>query len=202
MRAMRACATANALLLGLLSTTLGFAACSSGSTPPQPPPAPDAVPATVTTSTVAPLPIGPAVESPKARPAPRTPEDCKVILSEITNQPPDGAVALNNAQTAKDAGATDRLQPITELIKSKRDGFRCCFDVWAKDHAGAQGAAKMVLKLKANGSVVSVAFDDTPNRVPDVEACLGDLAKSLSYPPSPSGKETTFRYPFDFKAHK
>jgi hypothetical protein len=202
MRAMRACATANAVLLGLLSTTLGFAACSSGSTPPQPPPAPDTVPAVVTTSSVAPLPIGPAVESPKARPAPKTVADCKVILSEITNEPPDGGVALNNAQTAKDAGATDRLQPITELIKSKRDGFRCCFDVWAKDHPGAQGSARMVLKLKPDGSVIGVDFDDTPNRVPEVEACLGDLAKSLTYPPSPSGKETKFRYPFDFKAHR
>ncbi len=202
MRAMRACATANAVLLGLLSTILGFAACSSGSTPVQPPPAPDAVPSTATTTTIAPLPIGPATEPTKARPAPRTAADCKVILSEITNEPPDGAVALNNAQTARDAGATDRLQPLTELIKSKRDGFRCCFDVWAKDHPGTQGAARMVLKLKADGSVLKVSFDDTPNRVPDVEACLGDLAKSLSYPPSPSGKETTFRYPFDFKAHK
>jgi len=205
MRAMRACATANAVLLGLLSTTLGFAACSSGSTPPQPPPAPDTAPAAatvVTTSSVAPLPIGPATPAAKAKPAPRTAADCKVVLSEITNEPPEGAVALNNAQTARDAGATDRLQSLTELVRSKRDGFRCCYDVWAKDHPGTQGAARMVLKLKATGAVISVAFDDTPNRVPDIEPCLGDLAHGLSYPPSPSGKETTFRYPFDFKAHR
>ncbi len=60
----------------------------------------------------------------------------------------------------------------------------------------------MVLKLKADGSVISVAFDDSPNRVPDIEPCMGDLAKGLSYPRSPSGKETKFRYPFDFKARK
>ena len=204
MRAMRACATASAsaVLLGLLSATIGVGACSGGSPPPQPPPPAGAEATPATTTTVAPLPLVNANDAPKAKPAPKTPADCKVILSDITNEPPDGGVALNNAQTAKDAGATDRLQPITELIKSKRDGFRCCFDVWAKDHPGAQGSARMVLKLKPDGAVIGVDFDDTPNRVPEVEACLGDLAKSLTYPPSPSGKETKFRYQFDFKAHR
>lgn len=201
MRAMRACATATAVFLGLLSATMGVAACSSGSTPPQPPPSADAVPSTHTTN-IAPLPMIAATDAPPARPVPRTAADCKAILSEITNAPPDGAVALNNAQTAKDAGATDRLEPLAELIKSKRDGFRCCFDVWAKDHPGVQGSVKLVVKLKPDGSVINVKFDDAPNRVPDVEACVEDLAKSLSYPRSPSGKETTFRYPFDFKARR
>ena len=198
MRAMRACATANAVFLGLFTSMLGFAACSSGSTPAQPPPGPSVV----TTTTVAPLPLAPASEAPKAKPAPQNTADCKVVLSEITNTPPDGAVALNNAQTAKDAGGTDRLEPLTELIKSKREGFRCCFDVYAKDHPGAQGSVKMVVKLKADGSVTGVDFDDTPNRVTDVEPCVAELARSLSYPRSPSGKETKFRYPFDFKARK
>jgi hypothetical protein len=195
---MRACATANAIFVGLFFVTLGFAACSSGSTPPQPASGPE----TVTTTTLAPLPMASPTETPKGKPAPKDTADCKVVLSEITNVPPEGAVALNNAQTSKDAGATDRLEPLTELIKSKRDGFRCCFDVWAKDHPGAQGSVKMVLKLKPDGSVISVDFADTPGRVADVESCIGELAKSLAYPRSPSGKETTFRYPFDFKARR
>ena len=203
MRGMRACATANAVFLGLACATLGFAACSSGSTPPQPPPAPDAV----ATSPTAAAPIAPAAvapEAPKSKPQPRTAADCKVLISEITNDPPAGAVALNNAQTARDAGATDRLEALTNLIKSKRDAFRCCFDVWAKDHAGAQGSMRLVLKLKPDGALTSVEFDDVPNRVsaPEVEGCIGDLAKSLTYPASPSGKETKFRYPFDFRARK
>src|SRR6185312_6654063 len=111
------------------------------------PPGPEGAPS-VTTATVAPLPIIAAADAPKAKPAPKSTADCKVVLSEITNVPPDGAVVLNNAQTAKDAGATDRLEPLTELIKGKREGFRCCFDVWAKDHPGTQGTVKMVLKLK------------------------------------------------------
>ncbi len=201
MRGMRACATANAIFLGLCSATLGFAACSSGSTPPQAPAGPDGTPSSNTT-TVAPLPLAPSSEGPAGKPAPKTTADCKVVLSEITNEPPQGAVALNNAQTAKDAGSTDRLEPLTDLIKSKRDGFRCCFDIWAKDHPGAAGTVKIVLKLKPDGTLTSVSFDDTPARVPDVEPCMAELAKTLSYPRSPSGKETTFRYPFDFKARR
>jgi hypothetical protein len=200
MRGMRACATANAIVLGLCSVALGFAACNSGSTPPQPPAEPDGTPSTHTTS-IAPLPLVPPSEG-KGKPLPKTIADCKVVLSEITNVPPDGAVALNNAQTAKDAGATDRLEALTDLVKQKRDGFRCCFDIWAKDHPGAAGSIKMVLKLKPDGAVMGVTFDDAPGRVADVETCVAELAKSLQYPKSPSGKETTFRYPFDFKARK
>jgi len=51
-------------------------------------------------------------------------------------------------------------------------------------------------------AMLSVDFDDTPNRVADVEPCVAELAKSLAYPRSPSGKETKFRYPFDFKARR
>jgi hypothetical protein len=195
---MRACATANLVFLGLLAATLGFSACASSSTPPPPPPGSDPA---GTAGPNATTPAGTA-EAPKPKMVPKTPADCKQMLSDITNEPPGNAVALNNAQTSADAGATDRLESLTELIKGKRDSFRCCFDVWAKDHPGAAGSAKMVLKLKPDGAVMSVDFEDTANRVPDVESCIADLAKTLSYPRSPSGKETKFRYPFDFKARK
>lgn len=109
---------------------------------------------------------------------------------------------LNNAMTEKDAGGGGRLEPLAALIKSRRDGFRCCFDRYAKAHAGAAGAVKMVLDLKPDGAVKNVSFADTPNRVraPEVESCMSDLARSLTYPRSPSGKETKLTYPFDFKA--
>jgi hypothetical protein len=198
MRGMRACAAVNAAVSGIFLATAGFFACASGPTPPPPTAGGDLPPGA--TAAV------PAVDTAVAAPAkpkmnPTTTADCKVLVSDITNDPPQGAVALNNAMTSKDAGASDRLESLTDLVKSKRDGFRCCYDVWAKDHAGVQGSVKMVVKLKADGSVLGVTFDDVPNRVADVEPCIAELAKSLPFPRSPSGKETTFRYPFDFKAH-
>jgi hypothetical protein len=125
-------------------------------------------------------------------------------VSDITNDPPANGVALNNAMTTKDAGASDRLAPLTDLIRSKRDGFRCCFDIYAKTHPGAHGGVKMVIELKSDGTVKNVSFADAPERVsaPEVESCMSDLAKGLAYPKSPSGKETKFTYPFDFKARR
>jgi hypothetical protein len=197
MRRMRACATANAVFLGLVAAALGFAACSTGQSSSQPPAAPDGPASTSTT-------VALAIEAPRAKPVPKTVADCKELVSDIVNDPPSGGVPLNNAMTAKDAGATDRLEPITELIKSKRDGFRCCFDLWARKTPGAGGAMKMVLKLKPDGSLVNVSFADTSSRVdaPEVEGCMSDLARGLAYPKSPSGKETTFTYPFDFKPRR
>jgi hypothetical protein len=198
MRSMRACATANVIFLGLCAVTAAFSACAVSATPQGPPPDFNPPPtAGASTSTAA-----ATAEAAKPKPAPKSPADCKAMLSDITNEPPANAVALNNAQTSADAGATDRLEPLTELIRSKRDSFRCCFDVWAKDHPGTAGSVKMVLKLKADGTVTSVDFEDTQNRVADVEPCIGEMAKSLPYPRSPSGKETKFRYPFDFKARR
>jgi hypothetical protein len=201
MRGMRACFAANAVFLGLLTAVFGFSACAGGSTPPGSPTPDGAV--TVTTTTVLPLAVT-APPAPPPKPTPKTPADCKNLISDITNDPPANGVPLNNAMTSKDAGAQDRLEPLTELIKSKRDGFRCCFDIYARTHPGAAGAVKMVLVLKSDGTLKGVSFANAPNRVsaPEVESCMGDLAKGLTYPRSPSGKETKFTYPFDFKARK
>jgi hypothetical protein len=203
MRAMQTCATAFAVFLGLLAAPVVVSACSGGSAPPPNPPGADvqAAASAGPTTAVALPPAAPTAAT--GKPVLRTSTaDCKAMLGEITNDPPPGAVALNNAQTSKDAGATDRLEPLTELVRSKRDSFRCCFDVWAKDHPGAAGSTKMVVKLKADGSVISVDFDDTPNRLTDVEPCIAEVARALTYPRSPAGKETKFRYPFDFKARR
>ncbi|APR79382.1 Hypothetical protein A7982_04729 [Minicystis rosea] len=202
MRAMRACATANAVFLGLVLATASFVACAGGSTPPEAPPAGPAASAVATTTT-APVPTVAPVEAPK-KATPHTAADCKNLVSEIANDPPANGVPVNNAMTTKDAGAADRLEPLTELIKSKRDGFRCCFDIYAKSNPGAQGAMKLHLELKPDGTLTQVSFLDTPNRVnaPEVESCMSDLAKGLTYPKSPSGKETKFTYPFDFKARR
>jgi hypothetical protein len=202
MRAMQACATAFALFVGLLAAPVVFSACASGAAPPPNPPGADVPPplASASAAATAAVDIAPTAAAPKPSVPRNSTADCKAMIGEITNEPPPGAVALNNAMTSKDAGATDRLEPLTELVRSKRDSFRCCFDVWAKDHPGAAGSAKMVVKLKADGTVTSVEFEDTANRLSDVEPCMAEVARALSYPRSPSGKETKFRYPFDFKA--
>ena len=204
---MRACATANAVLLGLAVSALGFVACSSGQTPT--PPA--SQPAEATVTTVAPL-YGPAPTAEtvvsRIKAAPQSTADCKVVLSDLTNNLPDAGVVMNNAMTAGDAGRSDRFQSVAELIKSRNDAYRCCFDIWARQHpesAGTEIPIKVVWNLKPDGALESAEIDKAASKLdePEVSSCMIDISKSLTYPASPSGKVTKFTYLFQFKVrHK
>ncbi|WP_437280724.1 AgmX/PglI C-terminal domain-containing protein [Sorangium sp. So ce375] len=227
---MRPCATASAVFTGVLLAAALFAACSSGTappsqpdsaplgtSPPSPPPASQPTPATAPGAAdpgaTAPGAADPGATAPGAaapaqpdRPAsrkkaPETVEDCKVIASEITNEPPDGGVVMNNAMTGADAGSSDRLQPLVDAIKARRDGFRCCFDLYARKHPGAQGRITWQLKLKPDGTFeeASIVRDKSDVTAPQIESCMEELAKSVTWARSPSGKETVLTYPFDFK---
>lgn len=197
---MRACATANAVFIGLALAALTFAACSSGQTPsPAPGGAASAAPGEGTGSPAAPSAAPSSAPAGSAAAAPGKPSGPPT--SEITNEP-NGGVVMNNAMTAGDAGASDRFQPIVDVFKSNRDKFRACFDNWNKTHNGQSGSVYLVLDLRADGSISKISVNATKSTLhaPELEACMIDEAKKFVYPKSPSGKETTFTYPFDFKA--
>ena len=109
---------------------------------------------------------------------------------------------MNNAMTAGDAGASDRMRPLIDLIGANRDAFRCCFDLWGRDHPGVDGRIVLVVKLAPSGEVKEAAVDASRSDVhaPEVDACVADVARALPYPPSPSGKETTYSHQFNFSA--
>jgi len=195
---MRACSTANAIFIGLTLGVLAFAACSSGQTPAPPPPSPD--------QGAAESPSGaPGAASPSPSEAPSSaaaaPPPSGSPRSDITNEPGSGVV-MNNAMTSGDAGASDRFQPMVDTIKANRDAFRRCFDLWGKTHPGANGSVYLVFHLKPDGKLDKAEADPSKGNLhaADVEKCMIDVAKTLTYPKSPSGKETKFTYPFDFKA--
>lgn len=126
---------------------------------------------------------------------------------ELTREPPDGGVVMNNAQPSKDAGSSDRLQPIIDVVAQNRDKFRGCFDAWSKKNPPAAGSSpkeyKVVLslKLKASGELESAAFksDESDVKDKDAESCMSAVAKSLKFPASPSNRDTTYNHPFFFK---
>ncbi|WP_438009183.1 AgmX/PglI C-terminal domain-containing protein [Sorangium sp. So ce321] len=220
---MRPCATASAVFTGVLLAATLFAACSSGTTPPSPPesaspgappppasqptgatesqPSAAAAPGAADQGTAAPGAATPAQPAAGRKKAPETVEDCKAIASEITNEPPDGGVVMNNAMTSADAGSSDRLQPLVDAIKARRDGFRCCFDLYARKNPGAQGRITWQLKLKPDGTFedATIVRDKSDVTAPQVESCMEELARSITWARSPSGKETVLTYPFDFK---
>lgn len=174
---------------GCSSTSTGDPSAPQTSMPPPPPPAD-------------PEPEAPAApQAPKK--APTTVADCTNLVTDIVNDPPlDGGVAMNNATTAGDAGASDRLVPVMEAIQKDRDAFRCCFDLWGKDHAGEQSKIALVIELDPDGTLKTSSFKQAETDLKDaaVEACMVDVTKKMSFPPSPSGKETTYTHRFEFKA--
>ncbi len=139
-----------------------------------------------------------------ARKPPEKASDCKDMLAEITNEPPQSGVAMNNAQAAGDAGASDRFQPMTELVKSKRDAFRCCFDVWAKTNPGQKGKVAFTFELAPDGRLktAKIKHEESDIHAPEIESCMQDVANGMTYPKSPTGKDTLFTYPFEFKARR
>jgi hypothetical protein len=188
------------LLAALALCSLGVSACSSSSgsdpsapestgTPPPPPPS----------EPVAAEPAAPSAP----RGAPSSAQDCTNLVTDIVNDPPlDGGVAMNNATTAGDAGGSDRLVPIMQTIQKEKDAFRCCFDLWGKEHKGEQAKIALVLEIDPAGKLTKAGFKQAETDLKDdaVEACMSDVAKKMSFPPSPSGKETTYTHRFEFKA--
>ncbi|MCC6556224.1 MAG: AgmX/PglI C-terminal domain-containing protein [Polyangiaceae bacterium] len=215
---MRACATASAVFTGLLVAASVFAACTTLPPDATPPPeSPGAAPASPNAAPAAADPGaaqaspgaaqgGPAAAPvpPKPKKAPETVADCKEMLTDIANDPPDGGVVMNNATTAADAGSSDRLQPILEVVKSKRDGFRCCFDLYARKNPGAQGRLAFTMKLKPDGALLEghIKKDESDVTAPEIESCMVELAKGIAWPASPSGKETTYTHRFEFKPRR
>jgi hypothetical protein len=201
---MRACSTANAVCAGLLVGVGLFAACSSSPPSETPPAATDSPTTTAPSAATEPEPAPAATTSTadKAKKA-ETVADCKELLSEITNEPAaDAGVVMNNATTAADAGSSDRFASMVELMRQKRDGFRCCFDIWAKKNPGSAGKVTFVFQLDPAGKLKKSFFkqDETTIKAAEVESCMNELATTLTYPKSPSAKDTEYTHRFEFKA--
>lgn len=123
---------------------------------------------------------------------------------DITNDPPDGGVVMNNATTSKDAGGSDRLRPIIDLIAQNREKFRACFDEWGRQNPGREVKITLTIKLKPSGELTSAAFkaDESDLKDDKMEACMAKAAGELKFPESPKGMDTTYNHRFNFKSRK
>lgn len=203
---MRIRALASFAVLGTLLGALGFAACSQGSAPATQ--SPDS--GRSTGSDAPALSTGSGAEpASSATAAGDKFGECKSAVQksatvDITNDPPDGGTVMNNAQTAGDAGSSDRLQKVIDVVKANRDKFRCCFDMWGKQNPGKEIKVTLALDLKPTGEVRTAGFkaDETDLKDPTVEECMSEVSKSLPFPESPTGKDTTYNHRFNFKSHR
>ena len=108
---------------------------------------------------------------------------------------------MNNAMTSGDAGASDRLAPLMTLMRSKRDAFRCCFDLWGRENPGKSGKIALSLALEPDGTLTTAEVDAKQSDVNAevVTSCVVAAAKAITYPPSPSGKKTRYVHLFEFR---
>jgi hypothetical protein len=133
--------------------------------------------------------------------APLTNADCMLLPPETPEEAADAGVVMNNAQTAADAGRSDRFTGVSDLLQAHRKRFRCCFDVWANNHLGEAGKVTWEIELAPDGSVKSSGAkkDESSPMASEIEPCMTDVTKSITFPKSPSGRDTRFKKPFDFK---
>jgi hypothetical protein len=209
---MRTCATASFVAILGIPLVVTFAACAGGNGNASDTTTTDAKkdepaevrkdePKTDTPSQIATAEVKPASTAAVARTEPMTAAECAQIPAEAVTDSPDAGVVMNNAQTAADAGKSDRFTPVNELIKSRRKAFRCCFDIWAKTHPGQPGKALFAVELSPDGRLktASIKREDSAPMASEIEPCIVEVAKTITFPKSPSGRDTLFTYPFDFK---
>lgn len=213
---MRTCATASVVAILGIPLVLTFAACSGGS--PSNGTTPDKSSADAKDTKDAPTNVQkdepkadstgqtPAADTKPAATAPAaaatmTTAEC-VKLPELTDAELEQqqGVVMNNAQPSKDA-KSDRFTPVNVLIKKRRPSYRCCYDIWSKAHPKESIKALLAVELSPDGTVktVSVKKEESTASAPEVEPCLAEVTKTITFPKSPSGRDTLFTYPFDFK---
>lgn len=136
--------------------------------------------------------------------APTSSSACLDLAVDITNDPPDGGLPMNNATTAGDAGSSDRLASILDRVQQHRNRFRCCFDLWGRNNPGREVKVTLSLELEPTGKLAKAGFkaDETELTDAAVEGCMREVAERIDYPASPSGKLTTYNHRFQFKARR
>jgi len=146
-----------------------------------PPPASAAAPLSTPTTSAAPTP---APERPK------TAAECKALAAKTP---------------APVITATDTQVQMREHFQAYHETFRCCFDaLFAPQNPGVSGKVALAVDIDASGSFASaeILAADTTVQSTEVQACIIEIAKSLTYPKPASGKDIRYRRNFDFKARR
>lgn len=187
--------TAFLALIPLLSCSV--VACSQGARP-----GPEG--ASNTPASVAP-PQEPTASS--AMPAPAEPESSPAPAGSAPGDvalPPASAKPWNNAQSDGNAPTGDRgIDDYRTIIQTNRDKFRRCYEVSLKAHPGIKGNVTLKFTLDPAGAVKEALIDKSASDITesDLETCMVSVLKTISFPASKRGMDSTVRYPFNFNPH-
>ena len=141
----------------------------------------------------------PVSVAPEEAKGPKNAAECRALLDTAAAGETDATITAGPG-----AGKSDRSAGIMDTMKQKRGAFRCCYELWAKDHPGRDAKVLLRVTLDPGGKVTAVEIkrDASDALSPEADGCILDLAKAIPFPPSPSDKLTTFSYELGFKHHK
>lgn len=133
--------------------------------------------------------------------------------SESTSEPPTGDVALpppsasawNTGQSDGSPGKADRgIKDYQKVVQDNREKFRACYNAALAKNEGIKGRVTLVWVLDPKGVVKDGAHVDAEAsdiQDPFLENCMVAALKSLTFPTSTRGMDSTVRYPFQFNPH-
>lgn len=120
--------------------------------------------------------------------------------------------ALSNSRSASNTGGsatggadlrseTRTTEVIALVIRENRKQFRDCYEQGARDLPDLQGTLTLHFILDGQGKVKQAELNRERSTIhaPPVVDCALSLLRTLSFPPSSRGMESTVNYPFDFK---
>lgn len=158
-----------------------------------PKPAPTAPPPTTTAAAPPPASVAAPPPTAAAKPAPEKPKtaaECKALAAKMP---------------APVITATDTQVQMREHFQAYHESFRCCFDsLFAPQNPGVSGKVALAVNIDASGSFASaeILTTETTVKSTEVQACIIEIAKSLTYPKPANGKDISYLRNFDFKARR
>lgn len=182
---------------GFVVPIVAALACTPSQSPAPEPGAPD--PGTTSTTPPGaedPIPADPGSEAPAT-------EDKAVADPGALNLPPGSASAWNTGQSDGQPGKADRgIQDYQKIIQEHREKFRSCYDAARAKRDGIKGRVTLVWVLDPKGEIRDGAhIDPKASDFHDdfLQECMVGAIKTLTFPPSRRGMDSTVRYPFDFR---
>lgn len=113
---------------------------------------------------------------------------------------PAGDAKPAAAAGGKQAEETRTLEVIQKIIKDHRPAVRECYDKARKDLPSLQGDMTIHLVLDPEGKVKVAELNQERStlKAPPVVDCAIKVLKSIAFPASSRGMESTVNYPFNF----
>lgn len=174
---MKACAVLGLSVGTVAIVSFAFVACGGGSAEGPPAAAPPSDPA--------PAPAPTAAAEPAASGAPP---------AAAATPPADSAAAGDESEDARS------MEVIAAVVKANRQKARDCYEKALKQTPGLKGDLVVHFTLKPNGKVKEAMLNRERSTItdPGVVNCVIDVIRSLEYPKSSKGFESSVNYPFNF----